>query len=144
MLYKLSRRIKGDLDELITPKIKAFKEASFAKGTDGTLHGQRSDSGGYKFLRVKVYGPLNVKTIKGCDVTFHTKSKNIEISSDSKEFETSFSVELGIGITEFELFLDDSNMKELSQSMNKITVKIKRKKYEFEVTNSNSFKKLMK
>ncbi len=116
------KNIKRDLDAIVTPKIEAFKEPSFAKGDVGTLHGARTDTNGYKFLRIRLFGSPQVKVVKGCTLTFSSPDTHFTLKSDTKDIESYYSKSLGKGITEFEIYLSDKELTLLKQRVEKISV----------------------
>lgn len=102
--------IKKQLDKLVTPKIAAYNEPSFANGVVGTLHGKRSDLNGYQFLRIQLYGSPKITSYKGCKAIFSgsTEAVNFVLKSDSQEIDSYYSEQLQKGITEVEFLLDNS------------------------------------
>jgi hypothetical protein len=106
-------KAKDYLDKVATPKVRAFNEPSFGEGPMGTLHGERSDADGYKFLRVTLFGSPLIKTVKGCKIEFKSDSGKVACNSDTKDIESTYSHSLGKGITTFEIYLDE----ELHQSL---------------------------
>jgi len=138
-MQALNRELDRDF---IRPKVQAFNEPSFGIGDAGTLHGKRADANGYAFLRIILFGTVNVKIFKGCTVIFTntTTKKNIEIASDTQEIESYFSESLGKGMTEFEIYLKAEQFEQLrQQSHDSLTINFgktgifKREKYTFEV-----------
>lgn len=147
LYYNFIRHAKRDLDKLVTPKLQKFNKPSFGKGFSGTLHGERSDSGGYKFLRIKLFGHPNVKSVKGCQLVFESTSGTIKCESDTKGIESYYSQSLQKGITTFEIYLDDELHRLLKDTVNSLTITLPKQffgknTYDFQIQ-SDAFSKLM-
>ncbi|MFT6501466.1 MAG: hypothetical protein ACJASQ_001578 [Crocinitomicaceae bacterium] len=136
--------VKKDLEKLVRPKVLEFDEPAFALGNEQRLSGERSDSAGFKFLTLKVYGPHNINTFKGCVVTFNDKSSQLELRSDSKEIKTYYSHSLELGITEFELFLDEEILAFLRRSIESISIQFGKNRLFFEVIDPDKFSLMLK
>jgi len=120
--YNIAKHAKRNLDKLVTPKIQAFDEPSFATGEFGTLHGGTYTVDGYSFLNIKFFGSPRIKTVKGCTLTFSGKSSEYTVQSETKEIDSYYSESMQKGITEFELFLDDETRKELRQGVQSVSI----------------------
>ena len=143
----LIREANKFIDGVATKKVKDFNQPSFGEGPMGTLHGERSDADGYKFLRIKLFGAPLVKTVKGCRLEFKNDSGSIVCNSDTKDIESVYSHTLVKGITEFEIYLDDELHKSLKKSINSVSITFPKKLfgkdvYSFEIKHK-SFSKLM-
>lgn len=140
--------IKNDLEASRVPQIKAYNVPSFGEGEVGTLHGGRSDSNGYKFLTIHLFGSPKVKVVKGCTVTFNGPDGSFTIKSDTKDIESYYSSKLQKGVTEFEIFLDKDNLTQLKKPIDEMTLDFgksglfKKHQYSFKV-DGKKFKKFL-
>ena len=140
--------IKNDLDSVRAPAIEKYNVPSFGEGEFGTLHGGRSDTNGYKFLTIHLFGTPKLKVMKGCTVTFEGPEGNFTMNSDTKDIETFYASSLKKGITAFELFLDKDNLPLLKKPINKMTLDygksslFKKHIYTFDV-DPKKFKKIL-
>lgn len=114
--------IKNDLDAVRAPQIEKYNVPSFGEGESGTLHGGRSDTNGYKFLTIHMFGSPKLKVMKGCNVTFEGPEGSFTVKSDTKDIETFYASSLKKGVTEFELFLDKDNLNSLKKPVQKMTL----------------------
>ena len=119
---RLIRDAQDFVDKVAIKKIQDFRKPSFGKGEVGTLHGERSDADGYKFLRITMFGSPKIKSVKGCTLEFQSKSGTIKCSSDTKDIESEYSETLSKGITEFEIYLDDELYQALKKPVTSVTV----------------------
>ena len=118
---------KKFLDKAAMVQVEAFKQPSFGKGDAGTLHGERSDANGYRFLRITLFGTPNIKCVKGCTLIFEGASGNITCASDTKDIESVYSETIGKGITTFEIYLDDELFQSLKTPINGVRMTFPRK-----------------
>lgn len=118
----IARHANRNLDKLVTPKIEAFDEPSFAEGESGTLHGGTYVVDGYTFLQIVLYGSPKVKTTKGCTLTFSGTTLDLTVQSETREIESYYSESLQKGLTQFELFLDDDLRKEFRKGVKTISI----------------------
>lgn len=133
-----------DLEKMVRPNVLAFDEPAFALSNKQRLSGERSDSSGFKFLRLKIYGHHNFETYKGCVVVFEGELSKLELKSDTKEIVSYYSYSLELGITEFELFLEEESFTFLSRnSILSISVRIKRTSVFFQITDYEIFNALL-
>lgn len=125
---RLVRDAQDFIDKVAIKKIEAFRKPSFASGDEGSLHGERSDADGYKFLRVTLFGSPKIKSVKGCTLEFKNNSGvTIKCSSDTKDIESEYSDTLSKGLTEFEIYLDDELYQSLKKPMNSVTITFPKK-----------------
>jgi len=103
----ISQLLERDLDNFWTAKIKAFKGKSFAANGNTEVFGEMQEINGFKFLNLKIVAPLNVHTFKGCKIVFKTSSGELQRESDSVEIHTDYSKQLSMGITTFDMDLDE-------------------------------------
>jgi hypothetical protein len=140
--------IKNDLEAVRGPQIENYNIPSFGTGEFGTLHGGRSDTNGYKFLTVHLFGSPKLKVVKGCTVTFDGPEGSFTVKSDTKDIESFYSGKMKKGVTEFELFLDKDILAELKKPIDKMTLDFgksglfKKHEYTFEV-DTKKFKKIL-
>lgn len=136
------KHLRESLDELITPKIKAYNEPIFATGAMGTLHGKRTDLNGYQFFRIHLLGSPEIKSYNGCSAIFCGANEKINfvLKSDTKEIDSYYSQALGRGITEVEFLVDDLIVRNLNNRLyDSITLDFgkigffRRKKYRFNI-----------
>lgn len=118
----LIREAKAFLDKVNTKKVQEFNKPSFGEGDVGTLHGERSDANGYKFLRITLFGSPKIKSVKGCTLDFQSNIGAITCSSDTKDIESVYSDTLTKGITEFEIYLDDELYQSLKKPITSVTI----------------------
>lgn len=114
--------IQRDLDASIRPQLEAYNEPSFAKGEAGTLHAARTDTNGYKFLRIRIFGSPKVKVKKGCTAHFTGPGTDFTLTSDTKDIESYYSKSMQKGITEFEFYLDKDALALFKQPVEHITL----------------------
>ena len=121
-LKSIARHAQRNLDKLVTPKIEAFDEPSFAEGESGTLHGGTYEVDGYRFLQIVLFGSPKIKTQKGCTLTFKGMTSDFTVQSETREIESYYSESLQKGLTQFELFLDNDMRKEFRKGVKSISI----------------------
>jgi hypothetical protein len=99
--------MNAQVDKMMTEKIQNFEGEPVATSDTSGLYAALIDLNGFQFLNIKLVAPLNINTYNGCNVKFTSKSTDLEIESDTTEISTDFSSKLGIGITEFDLDLEE-------------------------------------
>lgn len=140
--------IKNDLEASRVPQIESYNVPSFGEGEVGTLHGGRSDTNGYKFFTIHLFGSPKIKVVKGCTVTFNGPEGSFSIKSDTKDIESYYSSKLKKGVTELELFLDKENLDRMKKPVEEMTLDFgksglfKKHEYTFKV-DPKKFKKFL-
>lgn len=94
-------------DELMTKKVKAFKGVPFGKNDDSEVYADLIDLNGFRFLTIKILGPLNIKTYKGCFTHFKSGDGTIKLEADTMEIETDYSQKIKLGITRYDIDLTE-------------------------------------
>lgn len=103
----LTALMERDVDALMTEKIKSFTGCPFA-GNDKTLvFGEVSELNGFRFLGIQLVGYPRERTYKGCKIVFSGNDLEIKLDSDTMEIDTDYSDRLRMGITAFEMDLDE-------------------------------------
>ena len=99
----ISRKIRKDIDEIMTQKIKAFEGDVIASNDQFQLYAKCFEVNGYYFLGLQLLGPLKINTHNGC--TFRCSSNNNEYKtiSDTMEIHSDYSESMHIGITTFDI-----------------------------------------
>lgn len=108
-----------DYEKIVGEKLSDFKGVSVANNTVSELFANVFDLGEFKFLNFQLFSQVQVDTLKGAVVSFYGDELLKSIESDTQEIHTSFSRKLNIGLTEFDLDLDD----ELRNLINDQTIK---------------------
>jgi len=121
----LLRLMKRDVDNLMTEKIQRMHGTEIAGNDTAGLLIQFAELNGFKFLEFQVIAPLKVKTFKGCVVTIKGAKGSLEIESDTMEIDTDYSKSLGLGITEFDIDLEDELIDMIKNDiLQSITIKV--------------------
>ena len=95
-------------DKAATERINSFQGTPFASNDYSKIYANLYELNGYKFVNLKIIGPVEVVTLDGCKAKFELQDGQfMEVDSDSTEINTDFSMTLGSGITEFEIDLGD-------------------------------------
>lgn len=120
----LSNWLSKEADKISSGRINSFKEKAFAENDSSKIYGRAFELNGFKFLKLTILGPLQVKTHDGCKVKFEVDNHELPaIDSDSTEIKTDFSGSLGIGLTEFDLDVDDALIAQLNEKeVNSISI----------------------
>lgn len=103
----LTALMERDVDALMTEKIKKFSGCPFA-GNDKTLvFGEATELNGFRFLGIQLVGYPRERTYKGCTLIFAGDDVEMKLDSDTQEIDTDYSDRLRMGITTFEIDLDE-------------------------------------
>ncbi len=139
----LRRKMEIDAEAFMVEKIKNFKGAVIGRGENSILCAEFREVDGFQFLGFKILSPLNIKVYQGCDIEFSGHGKTLKIESDSLEIETDFSKSYQLGITEFDIDLEDDLIQMIQEDkVQTIGIKFKKKSVVFSVSNLEYLKKL--
>ena len=95
-----------EYDALVTNAINAIDYPPVATEGEHKLYCGFDEINGYEFLKCNVIGTLQFKTKRGCMVYFSNGEEEIEIESETQEFDTDFSDTLKLGATSFVIELE--------------------------------------
>lgn len=133
-----------DLENIMTEKINTFKGNPVATNEDFEVYFDVLFLDEFKFLNIKVLGPLNIETLDGCMLNFISDNNNLQIESDSMEIISDFSRKLNIGITEFDIDLDEDLITLIeNDSINTILLTIKKNTFTFSVKDQKQLNTLI-
>lgn len=131
-------------DQAMTQKVNNFKGKAFAASDNTEVFGEMLEINGFKFLNIKLVGPLKVKTFKGCTVVFHAPAKQIELESDTMEIDTDYSRKISLGITGFDIDLEEELETLIREkSITHFDVTIDKKTYVYTVNNPGVLAEIM-
>lgn len=108
--------IEHDGDALISRNIQNFNGILLAENKDSELYGKIYEVNGFKFLNLKILGPYNIHVYNGCQVIFSSDKKTKEIESDSLEIFSDYSKKLKLGITSFDIDLEETLETDIRQN----------------------------
>ncbi|UTW65972.1 hypothetical protein KFE94_15135 [bacterium SCSIO 12643] len=103
-----SRLLERDAENLSINKIKGFEREIIASKESSKLSIEYSELMGYHYLRFYLISPIDINTFKGCRIGFKNQEQEIIVDSDSSEIITFFSNKLNLGLSEFEVEIEDS------------------------------------
>ena len=123
--------LRTEADKLTAEKINKFVGLPLASNDDSKIFAYYFEVNGFKFIKIKIIGPLKVETFEGCKVIFEGINESIEIESDSTEINTDYSFSLKKGITEFDADLEENliemiiheRLKSISIAFNRTIIK---------------------
>lgn len=125
-----------DLDKLMTEKIDQFEGQVIAENEDFLLYAELLMLDEFKFLKFSVLGPLKTEVFEGCQLMFESEAGKFEVESDTMEISTDYSRKLKVGITEFDIDLDDELIDMIeNQNMKSLQIVIKKSNLDFRITN---------
>jgi len=134
-----------DLDKIMTEKVDAFDGYLIGSNEEFNLYAEIFVINEFKFLKLSVVGPLKVESFDGCKLTFVAEKGELKMESDNMEIDTDYSKKLKIGITEFEVDLEDELFDMIeNQNMKSAQVSIKKSNLEFQITNQNLLQTIIK
>lgn len=122
-----------DLDKMMKAKIESFQDKSIAANDRFELFCETREINGFHFLNIKLLGPFDIHTYDGCNLTFVSNMGSYELESDTMEIDTDFSASLNIGITEFDIDLEDELLKLIRNEVLE-SIRIQFKKESFSLT----------
>lgn len=139
-----SKVVNKGFDKMMVHKIESFEGTCIAENEDTKIYVELSDLDGFKFLNFSIIGAVNVKLFEGCTITFHSNNTSLEVESDSVEIITDFSPSLKKGITEFDIELEDQLIDLIkNETLTSISIQLKKKSFEFPVTNQKEMKAII-
>lgn len=125
-----------DLDKIMTEKIDQFQGQIVGENEDFLLYAEILAINEFEFLKLRILGPLKIETFDGSQVTFTSEEGELAIESDTMEIGTDFSKTLKVGITEFDVDLEDELIDMIqNQNMMSVQISIKKANLGFQITN---------
>lgn len=130
------KAVKGKIDQL--------EGRVFAKNEKAWAFAELVTVAEYRFLSIRLVGPLKVQTFKGCKLVFEGNSQHIELDSDTVEIKTDFSKKLGVGITDFDIDLE-IGLEDLfrQKTFTTMRVVIEKETFVFEITHPEAIVKVL-
>jgi len=131
-------------DKIMKEKLEAMDAAPLASNENSELHGELLDVNGFQFIGLKLVGPMKIESFQGCDLTFSGSFGEFEMESDSMEIKTGYSRGLKIGITEFDIDLDEELIDLINnKTIDSITIKVKKDCYTLDAVNQEQLRALI-
>lgn len=94
-------------DQIMTKEIQNMSGKIAARSDLSELRIAKNELNEFRFLEFKVLSKLNIKTYDGGVAVFKSDKRELSLESDTMEITTEFSRSLNLGITTFEVDLED-------------------------------------
>lgn len=118
----INRQLRKAEDKMYARDINNFKGNLIASGESGQLYASCYNSCGYLFMKLTIIGKFRAE-MDELKVQFSSKSKQIEVETDHRDIRTDFSPSMGVGITHFDVLVEEELM-EFIQSENLTTISV--------------------
>ncbi|MFD1064169.1 hypothetical protein ACFQ1Q_13000 [Winogradskyella litorisediminis] len=126
-LSKLVRKNKNKSADTVESIIKDVENTPFGVSENNVLYAGLNELGGYYFFQTIVVGQLNIKTANGAKLLFKGQGTELELKSDSSEFESDSSPVNGRSITKIDFQVEEDDIKILQENKTEsITLKAKK------------------
>ena len=136
--------IANQADKFLAEKIKQFECLEVGENENSFFGLEYTDLNGFKFLEFKLVCPIEFNTYKGCNVIFHTETEFLEIESDTKEIISTYSTNINLGISEFEIDLEEELINLiLNEKINSIEIVYNKESILFNNINQEHIRKII-
>jgi hypothetical protein len=105
-----AKEARTDFDRLLQEQLKIVKESpleSILSNPDSEIYCQSVLLNGYRSLSLVITGCINLNTIEGCTLVLKGENETYECKSDGDIVKGDYSERLQIGVTNFDIDLDD-------------------------------------
>ena len=127
MAFSFLKNKKNKSTDSIEAIIKDIESTPFGVSESNVLYAGLNELGGYYFFQTVIVGQLNIKTMNGAKLILKGEGIELELKSDSPEFESDPSPVKGRSITKIDFQIEESDIKTLEN--NRITsIQLKAKK----------------
>lgn len=124
----------GDSTDAI---IKDIEHDAFALSESNVLYAGLNELGGYYFVQTVIVGSFKVKSKKGAQLSINGKKLNLELASDSEEFESDHTDVKGRHITKIDFQIDEKDAAKIDRSnVDELRLTCKGKSFNFQVIKS--------
>ena len=153
-LFSKRKKKPSKFDLLLQEQLAIFDNSPVEpifSNAESNIYCQPTILNGYKSLSLIITGCLKINTIEGCTVTFHTEKDTYVANSDSEIVKGDYSDVLNIGLTNFDIDLEDDlivfseNKTILSVTIETRNGQISKKKvvFEYPTVNVELFNKIL-
>ncbi|GGI58012.1 hypothetical protein [Winogradskyella haliclonae] len=133
MAFSFLKNKKNKSTDTIEAIIKDIESTPFGVSENNVLYAGLNELGGYYFFQTVIVGQLNIKTMNGAKLNLKGEGIELELKSDSPEFESDPSPVKSRRITKIDFQIEESDIKTLENS--RITsIQLKAKKQEIMFT----------
>ncbi|MDG1916041.1 MAG: hypothetical protein P8I55_15815 [Crocinitomix sp.] len=104
------KEAKTDFDRLMQEQLKIIEESPLdpiLSNGESDIYCQMIVLNGYRSLSLVITGCININTIEGCKLVLISDNGNYECNSDGDIVKGDYSERLQIGVTNFDIDLDD-------------------------------------
>ncbi|NND77328.1 MAG: hypothetical protein HKN39_04030 [Flavobacteriales bacterium] len=130
-----------EYDALVTNAIKSINYPPVATGPEHKLYCGFNEINGYEFLKCNIVSPLKSKTKRGCEAHFSNGEEELEIVSETQEFDSDFSDTLKLGVTAFVIELEPKLRSWIENGdLKRIRFKVGKKTYAFDTVYHDVFR----
>ncbi|WNJ19728.1 hypothetical protein [Pontibacter sp. G13] len=130
-------------DSAIDKMLKSYRGIEIGRSEDGVLCASSTEVNGFKFLRLELVGPWNIRTQLGAEVIWRTEDSSLEMESDSTEIKSLFSKKLKQGLTHFDVDLDESLMALIQAgSLKSVKLTFKKEEIAFQITQPDALRQI--
>lgn len=113
--------------KILTGPLENFQTETIASNSDTILLSSYDELDGFKFLKLRIIGPLNVRTQNGGEVKFIGESGSIICEIDNNEISTYYEKKVKIGITEVDIDLEEDLIQMIeNEVISKVEILIKK------------------
>ena len=119
--------------------INDIEHDAFAISESNVLYAGLNELGGYYFVQTVIVGTFKVKSKKGARLSIKGKGLNLELTSDSEEFESDHTDVKGRFITKIDFQIEEKEAAKIDRErVDALTLECKNSSYEFNVIKTKS------
>jgi hypothetical protein len=82
---------RNHVDTFTENRIRRVSGEQIASSENGGIWGVFQELSGYTFLNISIINPIEIKTLKGCELTIIGTENELRLKSDTREIESDFS-----------------------------------------------------
>ncbi len=117
--------------------IKDIEHDAFATSDANVLYAGLNELGGYYFVQTVIVGSFKVKSKKGAQLRINGKNLNLELTSDSEEFESDHTDVKGRHITKIDFQIEEKDAAKIDRpNVDELMLSCKGKTFNFHVIKS--------
>lgn len=136
--------VNYETEKLVAETVKSFSGNQVAGSGDHILCAESSKVGEYIFLSLSFRSEHNVQTTDGCEVDFKSGEESMTVLSDVDEIKTHYATNIGLGITELSIEVEDELKEFLNgHTVSSIAFRFKKQLIEFTEVDTSALLKLI-